>query len=302
MSPRPSGLALTMTLDAPDGVVSEGTTLAVAVRATATHEVRIQRAAIELVRTLTYAYRRGNLHGAVSTGIEHTVAIVDHSPMAVAATLAEGESLETEAKLTLPASGPGTTQGKLIQIQWAVRARFALENAPDTVREEVIEVRSLAKQCAADADEPALDETRGDVTMSFEELSSRTILPGILLFGSLRIGVLKPVSARAVRVELVLQEEIEHGPGAAADPTRGAFEDDKEAQTVVVRSVVPCQALHPGQQLTVPFSLDVPSPLPAPSLRIPNLRIRWAVRGVVDVPFRLDPQLTLPLLGITTLP
>ena len=29
------------------------------------------------------------------------------------------------------------------------------------------------------------------------------------------------------------------------------------------------------------------------------IRIRWALRVVVDLPCRLDPRLTLPLLGVT---
>jgi hypothetical protein len=58
---------------------------------------------------------------------------------------------------------------------------------------------------------------------------------------------------------------------------------------------------HDLSTLAVPFSLDVPSPLPAPSVSIPGVKIRWALRVIVDIPFRRDPRLTLPLLGVTTL-
>ncbi|MGV8968605.1 MAG: hypothetical protein ACOH2F_20280 [Cellulomonas sp.] len=296
-----SGLRLWLVLAAPDDVVSEGDALRVSLRAAQADDVVaiVETATVELVRTLTYAYRRGNAYGSSTTAIEQVETVVDHAPMDGFAGLAPGEVLEHEVKLTVPADGPGTTAGKIIQVRWFIRARIRVTGRPEAVAERAITVRSRALRCEADATTPPDEAARRGVTMSFDELSTRTILPGIPLTGILHIAATRAVPARMVRIELVLREVVDHGPGACDDPYRSPADDGKESQSVVARTVVACRMFSPGQCLDVPFSLDVPSPLPAPSLQLAGFRVHWELRGVVDLPLRLDPRITLGLVGAT---
>ena len=296
-----SGLRLLIALSAPDDVVSEGAVLAVSLRLTETDDlvVIVERATVELVRTLTYAYRRGNAYGSMNTGIERVETVEDRSPLDGIGGLIPGEILDREVKLTIPTQGPGTTAGRIIQVQWSVRARIQVAGRPDTIAERAVTVRSRALQCAADATTPPEEAARRGVTMSFEGLSARTILPGIPLTGILHIEATRPVPARMVRIELVVREVVEHGPGASGDPDRSPTDDGTESQTVIARTVVSCRMFSPGQRLDVPFSLEVPVPLPAPSMQLPGFRIRWELRGVIDLPLWLDPRITLGLVGAT---
>ena len=216
--------------------------------------------------------------------------------------LAAGQSLEREVTLTVPMFGPGTTNGRLIQVQWAVRARFVMPGHRDAVLEKVIDVRTQSWQSRVDLDAPPRQESRGEVSMSFEGLSARTLVPGGVVSGSVRVEAHKQVAPRAVRVELLLEEEVEHGPGDLAHQSRRTANDAKESQTVIARSVLDSDAFEFDEDrkvLRVPFSLDVPVPLPAPSLLIPGFRIRWMLRAAVDLPRRRDPQLTVPMLAVT---
>lgn len=296
-----SGLRLALALSAPDDVLVEGSVLGVCLQATETDDVVVivTQAAVELVRTVTYAYRQGNAYGSATTGIERIESVVDRSPLDGFAGLAPGEILDGEVKLTVPVEGPGTAAGRLIQVQWSVRARIEVVGRPTTLVERAITVRSRALQCAADAATPPEEAARRGVTMSFDGLSTRTILPGIPLTGVLHIAASRPVPARLVRVELVVREVVDHGPRTSGDPDRSPADDGAESQSVVARTVVACRVFSPGQWLDVPFTLEVPTPLPATSLQLPGLRIRWELRGVVDLPLRLDPRITLGLVGAT---
>jgi hypothetical protein len=274
--------------------------VSVRLRATETEDsvAIIDDAAVELVRTLTYAYRRANAYGPSSNAIERVVTVVDRSGLDGVAGLAPGEIIERQARVTVPAGAVGTTAGRILQVAWSVHVRFVLAGRPDAIAGRPLSVRSPAADCAKDGRTEPVESARRGVEMSFRELSARTVRSGIPLTGTLHIEAERSVPARMVRIELVLREEIEHGPGGNRPP--GATEDGQESQTVIARTVVACRPFAPGQWLDVPFALEVPSPLPAPSLRLPGVRIRWELRGVVDLPLRLDPWLTLGLVGATT--
>lgn len=300
-SRSPSGLQLTLVLSAPTDAISEHGVLAASLSVAEVDDVVviIERATVELVRTLTYAYRRGNAYGSINTVIERVETVEDRSPLDGLGGLAPGEILEREVKLTIPADGPGTTTGRVIQVQWSVRARIEVAGRPDATVEQAITVRSRALRCAADATTPPEEAARRGVTMSFEGLPTRTILPGMPLTGILHIEATLPVPARMIRIELVVHEIVEHGPGASGNPDRSPTDDGTESQTVIARTVVACRMFSPGQRLDVPFSLEVPAPLPAPSMLLPGFRIHWELRGVIDLPLRLDPRITLGLVGAT---
>ncbi|MGQ1836880.1 hypothetical protein ACT4S2_00285 [Kocuria turfanensis] len=300
-----AGLDVELLVD-PDGPVEAGAHLGVVVRARATADEHagFDGATVELLRTLRYGYRRGNLYGAMQTAwAEDTVTVdtatldtaVDRAPDDTSARPDPDEPAVLRAELTVPAGAPGSAEGKLIQVRWAVRLRLPRRGRRDVVRERPVEVRAGAREGIADAHTPPQERSRAYAAMDLDRLSSRTLVPGRPLTGTLRLAALTGVPARSFRVELVLQERVEHGPGAGADPARSPADDGREVETVVSRTVVRGGDIPGGQVREVAFTLPVPDRLPAPTLRLPGLRIRWALRAVIDVPWRPDPALTLPL-------
>lgn len=285
----------------PGGPVEAGAHLGVVVRVrgTADGHAAGDGAVVELLRTLRYGYRRGNLYGAVQTAWAEDTVTVDAAALDVAAldavTADPGEPEALRAELTVPAGAPGSAEGKLIQVRWAVRVRLPRRGRRDVVRERTVEVRTGAREGIADAHTPPQERSRAYAAMDLDRLSSRTLVPGRPLTGTLRLAALTGVPARSFRVELVLQVRVAHGPGAGADPARSPADDGREVETVVSRTVVRGGDIPGGQVREVAFTLPVPDRLPAPTLRLPGLRIRWALRAVIDVPWRPNPTLTLPL-------
>lgn len=286
----------------PAGPVAAGSPVRARVRATAGEPVSVETIEVGLLRTVRYGYRQGNLYGAMHTAWQEDTTTVDRVRDEVAAQLGPGEDLSREVVLTVPEEEPGSAEGTLIQIRWAIRVRLVCPGRRGTVADGALEVQQSAREAAADAHTPTEENTRGWATMAFESLASRTLVPGQPLTGTLRMTARKPLPARGVRFELVLDEHVDHGPGAGPDPARSPAHDDKHVETVVTDWTEDCAGLETGETVKIPFSVPVPEALPAPSLRRPPLRIRWALRAVLDLPLRPDPTVTLPLHAPSTTP
>jgi hypothetical protein len=115
----------------------------------------------------------------------------------------------------------------------------------------------------------------------------RRLVGGVLVTGTVTVTPHQIGSARGVRVELVLAEQI---PALADEPT----EEHREAATVPVAERLD---LEPGRVLPWPFTLRVPLPLPAPSTSTPEFTLRWLLRAVLDRLLRPDPSTTIELWG-----
>jgi hypothetical protein len=281
-----------------NGVVVEGNPLAVTIRATALRGVTIDQVYLELVRTIDYSYGRGNLHGSIIPAHERTVKVMASIILLGPGSVPEGKILEWHAGIVVPTTGPASAHGDIIDVTWSVRTRIPAGSNCEAVHERLIWVQSWSDACADDLSHPPVEDGRGHVALEFADLSSRVIMDGTPVSGDLRIKARRNLPTRGVRVDLVMCEDVLHGPGtpSARRPTTGI----REARTVLVSTkVLDLGALPRGQQLTFPFALDLPPALPAPSLAIDNLRIRWELRAVVDLPFHLDPQLSIDLLGVT---
>jgi hypothetical protein len=281
----------------PAGPVVVGTPARVEVRArsTSTALMTVDETRFALVRTARYGYRNGNLYGTLYTAWEKTTTTVAQARETLTAHLGRGEQIAAHAALTVPDNASASAAGTLIQIHWAVQVRLVRPGRRDVVVEQPLEVRSAAGHCASDAAAPAEEHALGYAVMTFDRLSSRTVVPGRPVTGLLRLAALQPVPARRVRFELVLQERVEHGPGAGPDPARSPAHDDKETETVLTSMVFDLDGIVEGSSREDLFTVPVPESLPAPSLRCAQFRIRWVLRAVLDLRFRPDPSLTVPL-------
>jgi len=132
-------------------------------------------------------------------------------------------------------------------------------------------------------------------------LSARRLVPGSELSGSVTVTPRRAGSARALRLELVLQENVEHGPWLGDDPARNPSDQGKQAETVVdCVQLAGHHELEAGQPRSYTFTLPVPPQLPAPSMHTPEFSLRWLLRAVLDRPLHRDPYVEVELHAVTS--
>jgi hypothetical protein len=271
--------------------VVAGQPLEITVRLIVDGRLEISGAEVELDRDAAVTRSRRQWSGAGGPVSARGSAVLARADLDVAGPLLPGKHLIRRTTLTVP-SGEATIAGQLVQQEYTVRARI---HAVGRRGEAATGVRITAPGAGREGvpDEVPAVEDAGFAVLGFEELSSRQLVAGVPVTGTVTVTPQQTGRARGARVELVLAE---HVPARADEPT----EEDREAATVV--TAVPVTEhldLEPGRVLRWPFSLRVPLPLPAPSISTPEFTLRWLLRAVLDRPLRPDPSTTVELWGTT---
>jgi hypothetical protein len=283
-----------------DGVVIEGDSLGVAIRITALRPAAIERAEISLIRKVNYTYGRGNIYGGVFPARERTTELITAVTVPAPGTIPAGQTRLLSQRLAIPTDGPASVRGDLIDVGWSVRCELHAAGGQIIKRERLIDVQSWGQTSATDIGHPPVGEHLGQVALEFIALSSRVLEPGTPLTGVLRLRARNELDTRGVRVHLVRCEEVWGGPGQEADPDASESEGYRHSEAVMAAvTLAPAGTLTPGTVVNLPFAIETPAGLPAPSLSIGNLHVRWEVRAVVNLPLRPDPQLALDLLAVT---
>lgn len=292
--------AVGLDVDVPVRAVTQGSTLSGTVLVEALSDLDVQGCEVALIRTTRYLYRQGNLYGAAMSVPASATEVVAARGLRCAGPLPSGDRLSLPFTLDVPAEGSGTVAASLIQIQWAVRARMRVNESPPKELTHPIVVLSHAADRASVAQSPPVAVDRGLVALSFASLSSRQLVPGATLTGMLALDPRRAGSARGMRVELVLREQVHRGPWVGSDPTRNPADQAREADTIVARQIVAHRIeVDPEAPVALPFRLQAPGRLPAPSLSTEQFSVSWILRGVVDRMLRPDPFVEVELHGAT---
>lgn len=290
-------------VDLPEPEVTTGSTVTGTALIEAGVDVDVRGCEVALIRSTSYLYRQGNLYGGATSVPARSTEVVAARGLTCAGPLGAGRVLTLPFTLAVPADGPGTIAASLIQINWAVRVRTQVTGSPpkEFTRPFVVLSRASEREAAADAP-PAADD-RGLVALSFSALSSRHLLPGAAIIGTLNAAPRRPGSTRAVRVELLLREQVHRGPWIGTDPARNPADQARETDTVVARQVLAQNIqLDPSQPLALAFMLQAPARLASPSLSTEPFSLSWILRGVADRPLRPDPFVEIELHGATASP
>ncbi|WP_120338874.1 hypothetical protein [Cryobacterium soli] len=283
-----------------DGVVIEGNSLGVTIRITALRAALIDTAEISLIRKVNYTYGRGNIYGGVFPARERSTEVLAAITVPAPGAIPAGQSRVLTGSLNIPSDGPPSVRGDLIDVGWSVRCVLRAAGGQIIKRERLIDVQSWGQTSATDIGHPPVGENLGHVALEFIALSSRVLEPGTPLTGVLRLRAHDAVATRGVRVQLVRCEEVWGGPGQDANPDASESEGYRHSEAVMAAvTLAPAGTLTPGTVVDLPFAVETPAGLPAPSLSIGNLHVRWEIRSVVDLPLRLDPRLSLDLLAVT---
>lgn len=292
--------AIGLNLDMPVHEVAEGSTISGTVLGEALTDLDIRGCEVALIRTTKYLYRQGNVYGGAASVPARSTEVVAARGLPCAGPIQAGNSLALPFTLAVPTAVPGSVAAALIQIQWAVRVRMQASGSTPKEFTRPIVVLSRASDLTAVTDAPPEAVDRGLVALSFVSLSSRRLLPGTTITGMLALDPQRPGSARALRVELRLREQVLRGPWIGTDPTRNPADQAREQDTTVARQVVAHHIeMDPSSPVALPFRLQVPDPLPSASLSTEQFRVSWILRGVADRALRPDPYVEVELHGAT---
>jgi len=280
--------------------VIEGNSLGVTIRIRALRPALIEHAELTLIRKVNYTYGRGNIYGGVFPARERSTELISSVTVPAPGVIPVGQTRVLSGTLSIPSDGPASVRGDLIDVGWSVRCVLRAAGGQIIKRERLIDVQSWGQTSATDIGHPPVGEHLGQVALEFIALSSRVLEPGTPLTGILRVRPREEVATRGVRVQLVRCEEVWGGPGQAADPDASESEGFRHSEAVTAAVTLgPAGTLTPGAVVDLPFTVETPAGLPAPSLSIGNLHVRWEIRATVDLPLRFNPQLSLDLLAVT---
>jgi len=291
---------VSLDLHLPAREVTEGSTLAGTVLAEAGTDLTVVGCEVALVRLTSYLYRQGSLYGGAANVPTRSTEVLAARGLPCAGPVRAGGLLTLPFTLAVPAEGPGTVAASLIQVQWAVRVRMQVNGSPPKELTRPVVILSRAMDRAAVADEPPAAEDRGLLALRFASLSSRRLVPGATITGMLELDPRRAGSARGLRVELLVRELVHRGPWIGTDPTRNPANEAKEADTVVARQALAHHIeMDPSVRVALPFRLQAPGRLPAPSLATEQFSLSWILRAVADRALRPDPYVEVELHGAT---
>jgi hypothetical protein len=295
-----TAVQVTMELTPSDGVVIEGGSLGVSILITALWPALIEHAELCLIRKVNYTYGRGNVYGAVFPARERTTTVVSSFELPAPGELPAGEKRHLSSSLHIPSDGPASVRGDLIDVGWSVRCELHAAGGQLVKRERLIEVQSWGQSSATDIGHPPVGENLEHVELEFIALSSRILEPGTPLTGILRLRATDEFATRGVRVQLVRCEEVLGGPGQPADLNASESEGYRHSEAAIATATAAAAGtLTPGTVVDLPFTVQTPAGLPAPSMLIDNLHVRWELRAIVDLLLRRNPRLSLDLLAVT---
>lgn len=288
--------AIAVTVEAEPVVAAGGVVLAT-VRTVAARDVVLQGGVVTLGYMLAYRYLEdffGAAYGKTAKRAEE----VAEQPLPGPTLLRAGQSVEQQVLLAIPPAGPATVDSELVLLRWIVAARVRHDGIEHTDGEPV-QVLVVGDGQAVELDAPELVAGgRRPDALSFLRIETRRIRPGCRLAGALSLVPARPGPVKAVRVELVLVQTVPHGPWLVDDPARNPESRPNVAERVVARQVL-AGTVRRGEAQQLSFALDVPDPLPAPTLRRAEFTLRWVLRAVVERRRSRSTTVQVEVLGCT---
>lgn len=283
------------------GDVVEGSVLPLEVRIEAQRDVVVRGGEVALVTRVAFKHREANLLGGSSPKVVRRTDVHAVHPVPGPWPLPAHEPVVLPVRLSVPATGPGTAHSPLVDIMWAARVRLQVEGHLDAEASQAFVVRSRAIGEEGSLHNQPVCSQRGCADLRISDLSTRSLVPGGSLTGTLEIAALRPFSVRGVRLALALRQRVHHGHWHVDDPTRNpANEENEESTEIVLTNLSGPLDLSAGLPTRIPLRLVAPPDLPAPSMSTPHFQLTWLLRAVLDRPLRPDPYVEVELHGRTT--
>ncbi|MGS0688055.1 hypothetical protein ACVBEQ_23340 [Nakamurella sp. GG22] len=288
---------VTLTVDAPRAA-RPGDSFEAVIKASALGNPVVE-GEVTLINRVTYRYRQFGAFGGATTAHADRTEVVDRQVLHPYS-LRRTESVIGVVTLRVPVDALPSVTGELVQIAWGVRVRLHVPGVPDAEESRPVRLLLAPDDRPFVVSRPPRVVDHRAAVLSFDALAGGRVTPGSILTGTLTVAAIKPLTARALRVELVLLEQVHHGPWVGNDDATVIPEgQQKETQTPIATATLATGLRMGAQRQDFPFSLAIPQVLPGPSLDTREFTVSWLLRGVLDRVHRPDPLVEVELQGIT---
>ncbi|MBG6226060.1 hypothetical protein IWX63_002646 [Arthrobacter sp. CAN_A2] len=274
-----------------EGTAVLGHSTPVSVEIHATRRVRVTSVQFTLVHSLELTQMRGNQFGGTYHAAERSSKDIGSTLVSTGITLREGESCFEASQLMVPADAVPTLHGKLALSGWSVRVRVSSDGNGDVVRTHPLIVQSDGTTADVEPGIPSTEGRHAASDLRVSELSTHSVHPGAELSGVVAVSESR---ARTLNISIVMQEEVMYWAGQR--PQEGQYPGNFLVEETVIDQVrLPA---HAARGSAVPFTLTARA-VPAPTVTSPLVRVRWFLRAALEVPFRRDPEVIVPLAAST---
>ena len=271
---------LKVTLDRAQGNYFPGETVQATVYVEPAKELKIQEGRIVLICRESFQYRTIE-HTRDSKGhtSAHTVERWMHyeheaarEPFLMEGTLAANVVQTHQFAAKIPENSWPSLDGRIVKVQWLVKATLDRKLTGDVNTEAVVNVLSAMSEAQTQGSYGQSSEP-GEAMLSLE-LPGTNFLPGELISGNLLITAQKKFDANEVRVELAQAEYVSFDQGNHNENT---FKVKLAGKT----------KFNPGETLRLPFQVQLPNPCPV-SAAGNTWWAGWKLRGVLNRFLRKD--------------
>ncbi|MCS7260555.1 MAG: sporulation protein [Anaerolineae bacterium] len=245
-------------------------------------ELTITEARAQLVCREKYQYRDqsrdidedGSAHSSIEKKWATHEQVVQQRRLLPEGTLPNGWGQAFDFVAPIPADAPPTCpNGKIVNVEWFVKATLARKLARDIEAQLPIQLLSAPTGAAAGEGEYGFSNEPDEATLSFALPSVEWCL-GDTAQGTFVVRPQKGFDVSEVRLELVRQEHVSRGKG-------NTFRETKPVK------LAGRTRLQPGQELAIPFRVTIPETAPV-TLRAHYSTVTWSLVGILARPLRRD--------------
>ena len=244
-------------------------------------EVKIQEGRVVLVYQEEYEYKHrrhsrdshGHPRTTVATSWDTDEREVNREVFLGETSIPAGTTKTYEFDLPIPTNAAPSARAEIVHINWLVKATLDRRMAGDIEDRIDLPVFAGAPGTSVQPGESGVSNEPDEADLIFS-LPGKEWVMGETIAGRLRINPKKEFDVTEIRVELVRRERVPRDMG-------------HEHATATPVKLSDGTGLKPGQNLTLPFNLVIPSPVPA-TFSTPNSTLDWMLRGVLARRLRKD--------------
>jgi hypothetical protein len=244
-------------------------------------EVKIREGRIALVYQEEYQYKHrhhsrdshGHSRTTVATAWATDEREANRQVFLGETSLPAGTQKTYEFDLPIPTNAAPSAQAEIVHIKWMVKATLDRKMAGDIEDKVDLPVFIGASSTSAQPVEAGVSNEPDEADLIFS-LSGKEWVMGETIAGWLQISPKKEFDVTEIRVELVRREIVPRDLG-------------NEHETSMPVKLSDGTHLMPGQNLSLPFNIAIPSPVPA-TFSTPNSTLDWMLKGILARRLRKD--------------
>jgi hypothetical protein len=250
-----------------------GASLPLEIRLSAQEEIKAREVRVELVGEEKYYVRETHRDSKGHTQtriVQRTNAIAKiNKTLVEQPTFMEGAEQRWSLSMQIPSDAPPTCCGKLVNIQWKLKATLDVPKQPDQSQEIPLRVLRQSPQ-TSNVNVFPTDKVFDSIGVNLEV--APVVSPGEILIGRLTLQVKDNLNAQGIRVELVQVEDA------------GARNSN---EVIAKADVSGSTSFNQYESPSFEFSLKIPADAP-PTACAPHSSLGWKVKAVIARRMKTD--------------